>query len=74
MKLAEALARLRSSVEWKEVMGAADDMRPFLRAMNPNDNLDEQANKMLFLSGQQSGFDMLMNFLRGNEEWQNRNK
>jgi len=74
MKLAEALTRLRHTPEFKEVMEAAEDMRPFLRAMNPNESLQEQANKMLFRSGEQTGFDMLMNYLRGTDEWQSRNK
>jgi hypothetical protein len=55
-------------------MEAAEDERPFLRAMIPKKNLDEQATEMLFISGRIDGFDLLMNFLRGTDEWQNRSK
>lgn len=74
MKLAEALARLRHTVEFKEVMEAAEDQRPFLRPLKPDDDLDKQANRLLYDQGRKDGFDLLMNFLRGSDEWQSRNK
>jgi len=74
MKLAEALARLRHTPEFKEVIEAAEKERPFLRPLKPEVDLNKQANRMLFDQGRQDGFDMLMNFLRGNDEWQSRNK
>ena len=55
-------------------MEAAVEERPFLRGVNPNEDLDKQAERMLFDTGRQQGFDLLMNYLRGNQEWQNRNK
>ena len=74
MNAKECLTRLRELPEFRIVMEAAEEKRPFLRPMNPNENLDEQATKMLFDSGAQSGFDLLMNYLRGHTEWQNNRK
>lgn len=70
----ECLARLREIQEFRIVLEAVEKERPLVHPMSPNRSLDEQATKMLFESGQQSGFDLLMNYLRGNSEWQNRNK
>lgn len=72
--LKEARARWLSYPEAKIVLEAALEQRPFLRGMNPNEDLQKQAEKMLFDTGRQQGFDLLMNFLRGNTEWQNRRK
>ena len=74
MKIEEALVRLRSYPEFRVVMEAAEEKRPFLRAMNPTDALDHQAQRLLWDSAMQRGFDLLMNYMRGTDEWQSRNK
>jgi hypothetical protein len=70
----EALARLRAYPEFEIVMRAAEDERPFLHPLNPKDDLDKQANRALWESAARTGFDLLMNYMRGHSEWQNRRK
>lgn len=53
--------------EAKIVLEAAEELRPFLRGMNPNEDLQKQAEKLLFASGEERGFNKLMQFLRGNK-------
>lgn len=65
MNLAEALARLRATVEFQEVMKAAEEKRPFLSPANLSKPVDEQFNRYLYSSGQINGFEVLFNFLRG---------
>ena len=74
MTIEEAMVRLRAYPEFRVVMEAAEDERPFLRPMIPKEDLDKQAVQMLHTSGRIEGFDLLMNFLRGNDEWQSRSK
>ena len=63
--LEEARMRWLSYPEARIVLEAAEELRPFLRGMNPTEDLQKQAEKLLFASGEQRGFDKLMTFLRG---------
>jgi hypothetical protein len=73
MDIKEALIRLRHTPEFKAVIKAAPK-RPFLRTASPDITPDQAASQVLFDSGMQRGYDLLMNYLRGTDEWQSRNK
>lgn len=59
------MARMRATYEFQLVMRAAEEKRPFLSPANLSKSVDEQFNRYLYSSGQQSGFEVLFNFLRG---------
>jgi hypothetical protein len=65
MNLKEAIARLRSTHEFQEVMKAAEAERPFLLPMDPGKPWEQQTAEAFYRSGQIAGFDFLFNFLRG---------
>jgi len=69
----EALIKLRMRPEFAVVMEALLDRRPSLLLLVPSKDLQEQATKLLYETGRRQGFDDLVNYLRGNDEWQNRN-
>lgn len=64
MTLSEALARMHASLEFQTVIKAAQETRPIIFPMDPNKgSIEEQAAKLMYLSGQQNGWDLLMMFL-----------
>ena len=63
MTLSEALARMHASQEFQAVMKEAQNHRPLLFPMDPSKPIEDQAAKLMYLSGQQNGWDLLMGFL-----------
>lgn len=61
----EIMARLRATVEFQEAMKQAAEMRPFIFPMDPGQPFEQSAAKAMYQSGQQNGFDLLYQWLRG---------
>jgi hypothetical protein len=64
-RVEDARMRWLAYPEAKIVLEAALEQRPFLRGITPQEDLNKQAERMLFDTGRQWGFDLLMSFLRG---------
>lgn len=65
MTLTEALARMRSTVEFQTAMKEAAEMRPLLFPLDPKQPFEQEAAKALYQSGMQNGFDLLYQWIRG---------
>ena len=68
MKFEEAMMRLRSSAEFQIVMPELEKHRPTLMCMSPTKDIQQEAARLMFESGEQYGFDKLMALLRGKHD------
>lgn len=68
MTFTEAIARLRSYPEFRVVMEEIYKQRPTIMPMDPGKDLQKEAARLLYVSGEQNGFDNLMVILRGKHD------